>query len=339
MRHVLVPKSITRSEPPWGRVCALHGESMGTSWSVRFVGNGLPSEAVLQHAVQRELDGVVEQMSHWDARSNLCRYNAGAAGSRHVLPDAFYEVLRCAMDVARQSGGAYDPAAGAIVNLWGFGPDKRYQDKDFSPPSPEAIRQALDHGNWQRIAIEEERRVASQPGGLLLDFSSIAKGFGVDRVAQCLDEQGIHHYLVDVGGELRGAGVKPDGQPWWVGIEQPVADGLPGNDAVDETVLALHGLSVASSGDYRRYVELGGRRYAHTLDPRTGYPIANGVASVTVIHPSCMQADALSTALTVLGIEEGLRFAEERKLAARFVVRGGHGMREHATAAWKEMLQ
>jgi FAD:protein FMN transferase len=309
---------------------------MGTSWSVKFVADASHAEGPAREAAQRELDGVVAQMSHWDRASNLGRYNAGAVGSWHEIPDAFYEVLSCAMDTAAQSQGAYDPAAGALVNLWGFGPDNRYQDKDFSPPSPQQIAQALTLGNWQSIAIEERQRKVFQPGGLQLDFSSIAKGYGVDRVAQCLDEQGIHHYLVEVGGELRGAGVKPDGQPWWVVVEQPGGEHMP--DA-DDIVLALHGLSVASSGDYRRNFQTNGRRYAHTLDPRTGYPIANDVGSVTVIHRSCMQADALSTALTVMGVEEGLRFAEEKALAARFVLRNGEGFYETESSAWKELLQ
>jgi FAD:protein FMN transferase len=338
MRHVLVPKYISPGEPPRGRLCAVHGETMGTSWSVSFIADESQSEPAVQEAVQRELDQVVAQMSHWDSRSNLSRYNVGAAGSWHDLPDAFYAVLVCAIDIAAQSQGAYDPAAGAIVNLWGFGADKRYQDRDFVPPSPEQIRGALEHGNWQSIAIEERERKIFQPGGLQLDFSSIAKGYGVDRVAQCLDERNIHHYLVEVGGELRGAGVKPDGQPWWVGIEEP-SSAIPGYSGTEETLLALHGLSVASSGDYRRHVEVNTQRYAHTLDPRTGYPIANEIASVTVIHPSCMNADALSTALTVMGVEEGLCFAEERALAARFVVRSGTGLRETATSAWQELLQ
>ncbi|MGV3741136.1 MAG: FAD:protein FMN transferase [Burkholderiaceae bacterium] len=339
MRHVLVPSLISPDAPPRGRVQAVHGQTMGTSWSVRFVSDAPNQEASLKEVVQCELDQVVAQMSHWEPQSNLGRYNAGAAGSWHDLPEAFYEVLGCAIDIAAQSRGAYDPAAGAIVNAWGFGPNGKYRDREFLPPSPEQIAEAMQYGNWESIAIADEHRKVFQPGGLQLDLSAIAKGYGVDRVAQCLDEQGLHHYLVDVGGELRGAGVKPDGQPWWVGIEQVQIESKHPTQCTEETILALHGLSVASSGDYRRYAEIDGRRYAHTLDPRTGHPIANDVASVTVIHPSCMKADALSTALTVLDVEEGMRFAEDRKLAARFIVRQSVGLQEHATSAWKDMLQ
>ena len=172
-----------------------------------------------------------------------------------------------------------------------------------------------------------------QPGGVQLDLSAVAKGYGVDRLAFYLKSQGVQHYLVEVGGELRGAGLKPDGQPWWVVLEQvPGADGA---EAADELVLALHGLSVATSGDYRRYFERDGRRYSHTIDPRNGVPIANDLASVTVVHPQCMAADAWSTALTVLGAEQGLRLAERLGLAARFVARSGA---EHLSTHLRNML-
>jgi thiamine biosynthesis lipoprotein len=144
----------------------------------------------------------------------------------------------------------------------------------------------------------------------------------------------VLHYLAEIGGELRGAGMKPDGQPWWVELE-----GVPGAATEGGQVLvALHGLAAATSGDYRRSYQHGARRASHTLDPRSGYPIANDVASVTVLHASCMAADALSTALTVMGLEAGLAFAEARGLAARYLVRGQPGLQERTSSAWRAML-
>lgn len=168
----------------------------------------------------------------------------------------------------------------------------------------------------------------------MLDLSSVAKGYAVDQMARCLERHGVHHNLVEIGGELRGAGTKADGQPWWVELE-----GVPGSEGQAAAAVALHGLAVATSGDYRRFYHQGQRRASHTLDPRTGYPIANDVASVTVLHASCMAADALSTALTVMGPAEGIAFAEAQQLAARFLLRGPGGLAEVCSGAWRALLQ
>jgi thiamine biosynthesis lipoprotein len=183
------------------------------------------------------------------------------------------------------------------------------------------------------VELDRAGRRLLQPGGAVLDLSSIAKGYAVDRLARCLERRGLHHYLVEVGGELRGAGVKPDGHPWWVEIE-----GVPDAGGA-QAIVALHGLSIATSGDYRQYFTQNRRRVSHTLDPRTGWPIAHDVASVTVLAPTCMAADALSTVLTVLGPVAGLAFAERRALAARFLVRRAGALEEIHTPAWKALLQ
>jgi len=304
---------------------------MGTSWSVRLAVDPAAAPVPdLQQGIQQQLDTVVAEMSHWEADSDLGRFNRAAAGSWHVLPPAFFDVLSYAMGVARDSGGAYDPCAGALVNLWGFGPHGRFDQPDFTPPAAQQIASA----RAQPVLLEQGSRRALQPGGVQLDLSSVAKGYSVDRLAYYLKTLGVQHYLVEVGGELRGAGVKPDGQPWWVALEQVAGAG----EHPDELVLALHGLAVATSGDYRRYFELDGRRYSHTIDPRSGMPIANDLASVTVVHAQCMAADAWSTALTVLGCEQGLRLAERQGLAARFVARDAGGFSEHMTTHLRDML-
>ncbi len=339
MRRVLLPHHIWEDAPPAGGVVHDYaGRSMGSSWSVRLVSaQAIPG---LQQGLQRQLDDVVAQMSHWETDSDLGRFNRAPAGSWQVLPLALFEVLSFALEVAQASRGAYDPCAGALVNLWGFGPHGRFGEADFVPPSTSQVSAALAQHAQQRSTFELDResRRAHQPGGMQLDFSAVAKGYGVDRLAYFLKSQGVQHYLVEVGGELRGAGVKPDGQPWWVALEQ-VADAGAGAAAPDELVLALHGLSVATSGDYRRYFQRGAQRYSHTIDPRGGTPIANDLASVTVLHPHCMAADAWSTALTVLGAEAGLALAERQGLAARFVTRGATGFSAQISTAMKAMLE
>lgn len=338
MRRVVLPLHIDDSAPPEGSVLREYaGLSMGTSWSVRLAAPAQALAGELQAGLQAQLDAVVAQMSHWEADSHLSRFNRAAAGSWHVLPAAFYDVLAFALEVARLSGGAYDPCGGALVNLWGFGPHGRFGAADFVPPTPAAVAQALAQRGAAAVLLEPAQRRAWQPGGVQLDFSAVAKGYAVDRLAFYLKSQGVQHFLVEVGGELRGAGVKPDGQPWWVQLEQ-VADGPSAAAAPQELVLALHGLAVATSGDYRRYFRHGAQRYPHTIDPRRGVPIDNGLASVTVVHPHCMAADAWSTALTVLGVRDGLALAERLGLAARFVERSGEGLREYLSTPFQHML-
>jgi thiamine biosynthesis lipoprotein len=342
IRRVLVPRDIAAPpRPPEGGVLhALDGRCMGTGWSVRVAAApGLALEP-LRQGIQRELDDVVAQMSHWDEHSDLGRFNRAPAGHWQALPAAFLQVLQYALSVAADSGGACDPAAGALVNLWGFGPDpaRRHDQPGFRAPQAGAIGEALACSGWQRLRLDAAAGRIRQPGGLQLDLSAVAKGHAVDRVAGYLDAAGLPHHLVEIGGELRGSGVKPDGQPWWVQLEPPTTAPSAG---LAEHLVALHGLSVATSGDYRRYfIEPGEgglepRRLPHTLDPRTGRPIANGLASVSVLHPQCMAADALSTALTVLGPVKGPLWADERGIAALFITRrAGGGFGEHMTRAF-----
>jgi thiamine biosynthesis lipoprotein len=336
MRAVLVPLEIDPALPPSGsRPHSVAGVSMGTGWSARMM---LPPgvEAGLGTLLLGELDEIVAQMSHWEAGSLLSRYNRAPAGSWHPLPPQFFEVMDYALSVFEETGGAYDPAAGALVKLWGFGAVGRYDQAGFYAPAPDAVAAALAQRASCQPRLDRARRSLYQPGGAMLDLSSVAKGHAVDRLALRLEALGVRHYLVEAGGELRGAGVKADGQPWWVELEGvPDAIGAP----IPQSVVALHGLAVATSGDYRRYFHHAQRRVSHTLDPRSGYPIANDVASVTVLAPTCMAADALSTALTVMGVEAGLAYAEARGLAARFLLRRDGGLMEVDTAAWQGLLQ
>jgi thiamine biosynthesis lipoprotein len=328
MTRVLVPQL---AEPParpiGGAVLALDGRSMGTTWSVKLVAPPTANAEALTAMVQRQLDVVVAQMSPWERGSDLSHYNRAAAGTWTALPAAFAQVLACALDVAGRTGGAFDPTLGALVALWGFGP------RPFSgaPPEPAAIAQARETAGWRRVVLDGDRLL--QPGGLRLDLNGVAKGFAVDQVASALDRAGARSYLVEVGGELRGTGAKPDGQPWWVELERP-----PGVGEGPRTLVALHGLSVATSGDYRRFFEHDGRRYAHTLDPATAAPVAGGPVSVTVLDQSCMRADAYATALTVMAPDAALAFAADHGLAALILTLGPSGLEERLSPALAAML-
>ncbi|AOY94974.1 thiamine biosynthesis protein ApbE [Cupriavidus sp. USMAA2-4] len=355
MNRVLIPLSPAAGQAPpphapGARLCRWQGEAMGTTWSVLAAlparaGTGVADGAqgmdaveglagvestdAVQAAIDGVLAGVVAQMSNWRGDSDIGRYNRAAPGTWLTLPADAAAVVACALQVARDSGGAYDPSAGPLVDLWGFGPAPRRS----TPPAPAEVELARARCGWQRVGFDAAERRLQQPGGLSLDLCAIAKGFAVDAVSRRLAALGLPHHLVEIGGELRGAGTKPDGTPWWVELETPAAD-----TGGARTLVALYGLAVATSGDYRRYFDCGGRRYAHTLDPRTGYPASHALASVTVLHAECMLADALSTALTVLGPEAGLAFARGRQLAARFLLRTPHGFEERLSPAFEAML-
>jgi len=350
MNRVLIPLSLAGTAPPptpapGSLLQRWQGDTMGTTWSVLAAVPPPPAGAdpallaagadALQAAIEAVLDGVIAQMSNWAEDSDIGRFNRAAAGTWQALPADAAAVLQCALQVARDSGGAYDPSAGPLVDLWGFGPAPRRS----APPSVPEVELARARCGWQRLAFDAEARRMYQPGGVSLDLCAIAKGFAVDALSRKLAELGLPHHLVEIGGELRGAGIKPDGMPWWVELESPVAEADADADAaVQATLVALCGLSVATSGDYRRYFDSGGRRYAHTLDPRTGYPASHALASVTVLHAECMQADALSTALTVLGPEAGMAFARRQALAARFLLRTPDGFEERLSPAFAAML-
>lgn len=336
MRNVMVPLTVDAAMPPGGSTLyTTSGTSMGTGWSARLMLPPGADGAALDRVLQAELDEIVAQMSHWEAASLLSRFNTAPGGSWHVLPLQFHEVLDYALQVHADSAGAYDPAAGALVDLWGFGARGRYDQSGFHAPQRDAITALLAQRAARQPVLDRAGRRVLQPGGAVLDFSSVAKGYAVDRMAHCLEQRSVRHFVVEAGGELRGAGVKDNGEPWWVEIE-----GVPDSDADGvRTIVALHGLAIATSGDYRRYFQHGARRVAHTLDPRSGYPVGHDLASVTVLASTCMAADALSTALTVLGPNDGLAFAEQRGIAARFLVRAETGLIETTTGAWRLMLQ
>lgn len=289
------------------------GESMGTEWSLIAVA---PPDDVRQ-GVQAALDLVVAQMSQWEPDSDLSRFNQGAPGVWREIPPELAHVVSVAVDISLASGGAFDPGLGRLTEAWGFGSAGRADEV----PDPPAIAD-------RTIDFDRAARRVRRSEGAALDLSGIAKGYGVDLAAEWLLTRGVRHFLLEVGGELRGEGIQPDGQPWWVDVESPPSS------SVSPCRIALHDLSVATSGNYRRGFRVDGHHYSHSFDPETGRPIVNGVSSVTVIHRLCIMADGWATALTVLGPRAAIALADAQGLAACVVA----GDREHVSAAWRDML-
>lgn len=301
----------------------LEGQSMGTGWSV-LIGDAGADETRARPLIEAELQQVVAQMSTWEPDSDLSRFNAAAAGTQHPVPAQLQAVLKAALALAEDSGGAFDPTVGPLVELWGFGPGRPRQ----AAPAPAEIEALRGRIGWPRVQFEGGGLI--QPGGLSLDLSAIAKGYAVDRIAEALRAAGYVDLLIEVGGELRAHGQHPNGRPWRVGLEGPSVEGAA-------TGIVLRDQAVATSGDYRQFFEQDGRRYSHMIDPRSGQPIAQAGIAVSVVHASCMQADGLATTLSVLGPEQGFEWASERGIAARFVYRADDAWQERRTPAFEAL--
>lgn len=313
-----------------------HGRSMGTTWSVQADLPPAASEQAVQRGIQAELDRVDGQMSTYQPQSDLSRFNRAPAGSWQSLPPEFFEVLQHALQLAKDSGGAYDPTVGPLVNLWGFGPDQRPRQ----PPGAAAVAAAKAHVGWWRLKLDPAEHRAWQPGGVEVDLSAVAKGYAVDQVGRYLQRIGAAAWLVEVGGELKAHGRKPGGVPWRVGIERP--DAAAGAvTAADELVrtIVLEGRAIATSGDYRHVFEDNGQFYSHHIDPRSGRPVPHEVASVSVLADDCMQADPLGTTLSVLGAERGMAYARQHDLAVLMIVRTAQGFEQRLSPAFISEMQ
>ncbi|AWH28372.1 FAD:protein FMN transferase [Stenotrophomonas sp. YAU14A_MKIMI4_1] len=311
-------------------IARLGGTTMGTTWSVSLVAPRQRDLHPLHAGIQARLDAVVAQMSTWEPGSDLSRYNSAPAGQHCVLPAETRHVLACAQTIAAASDGAFDPTVGPLVALWGFGAHAGPR----ALPSTDVLQATRERCGWQRLQWQGDALL--QPGGLELDLSAIAKGFGVDHVAAWLRSQQIDAALIEVGGELAGYGHKPDGQPWRVLVES-----APEEDAASELpprVLALHGKAVATSGDRWHQYSTDGQAYSHSLDPRTGMPVRQVAAAVTVVADDAMHADAWATALTVLGQAAGMALAEREGLAVRYLQRSTGGPQEHLSSAFQRLL-
>ncbi|GMV98555.1 MAG: FAD:protein FMN transferase [Phycisphaerae bacterium] len=306
----------------WAR---FSGRVMGTSYALTLAGRtssaGLLED--LHRGVAAELHRIEALMSTYRPDSEVSRFNAARGEAWLAVSPETARVVAEAIDIGRRSGGAFDITVGTLVGLWGFGPGGR----PGRVPGDDDITAARLHVGLDALEVRLDPPAIRKHDPLRrIDLAGVAKGFGVDRAAAVLDAQGVEDYLLEVGGEIRARGRNALGSPWRVGIEAPGAE-----SRAIHRVLPLANLAVATSGDYRIFFDHQGRRYSHTIDPRTGRPVCHGVTSVTVVHPSCMHADAWATALTVLGPHEGLAVARREKLAALMLVQNAGALRELRT--------
>lgn len=300
------------------------GPTMGSHYSLKYVaGAATPAQPEVRQALEEILLEVDRQMSTWRPDSAVSHFNQLPAGSCQIMPAPVLELVRFGGQLSRASGGAFDLTLQPLLDLWGFGPQSRVS----WVPSAEQIAAARALTGYQHLRIEGEQ--LCKDVAVQLDLDSIAAGYAVDRIGARLGEQGIASYLLNVTGELKVQGRKPDGSAWQVALEVPRDD-----RQVAQQVLALDGQGVSTSGDYRNYFEQDGQRYAHTFDPHTGAPVRHDLAAVTVIDPSALRADGLSTLLMVLGGERGLAYAEQAGIAALFVRRRGQAFVSYPSSAF-----
>ncbi|XXD78240.1 FAD:protein FMN transferase [Pseudomonas sp. Z5-35] len=288
------------------------GPTMGSRYSIQYVRHvATPGLKEVRGEVENILAEVDRQFSTYRGDSDIERFNALPADSCAVMPGPVLELIRVGEQLSSQSDGAFDLTVEPLLNLWGFGPQSRTEEV----PSADALAQVRQRVGYRHLHIDGER--LCKDAAVEVDFNSIAAGYAVDRIAARLKALGIDSYLAEVTGELKAVGRKPDDSAWRIALEEPRDD-----KRVAERVIELKGYGVSTSGDYRRYFERGGRRYSHTFDARTGAPVLHSLASVTVIHPSAMMADGLSTLLLILGPEQGWDYAQEHGIGVFFVLRG-----------------
>ncbi len=282
---------------------------MGTRWSALFYAPPGFDAGSVRAALQAAIDEVDAQMSIWKPDSDLMRLSRTPAQEWVTLPGRLLEVIRLGVAIGRASGGAFDIGIGDAVTAWGFG---------SANASSERIRSAMQA---RRVpahdALEFDGARVRKRVPITLDLNGIAKGYGVDRLADTLGGFGIGDGLVGIDGEMRAMGLRPDGEPWSVAVEQPDPE-----RRAPHSILSLQDCAVATSGDYRHWVDVQGRRLSHTMDPARGAPLLRSPASVTVIAPTCAEADAWATALMVLGPDKGGTLAGRLGIEALFLHRG-----------------
>lgn len=304
------------------------GPTMGSTYSVKFVQSAsAPNAEALQADVQAILASVDKQMSTYRSDSDLETFNHAAAGC-YAMPAPILQLVEYGTELARKTDGAFDVTLEPLITLWGFGAKSRGQQV----PDDAALARVREQYGYQHLQVRDGQ-LCKDRDAIQVDLNSMAAGYAVDHIAAMLESKGVSSYLVEVTGELKAVGRKPDGAPWRIAIEAPQSDVR----AVQQ-IVELDGLSVSTSGDYRNYFEQDGRRFSHTLDPRQAAPINHTLASVTVVTPSAMEADGLSTLLMVLGPEEGLRFAEAEHIPALFVSRVDEGFVSRGSSAFNALF-
>ena len=312
------------------RVIKMQGATMGTSYHITVYSK---DPRYGKEEIQRRVDTVLEQvnaqMSTYDPESELSKFNQHYSTEPVVISRALERVVSRAIEIADETDGVLDVTVGPLVNLWGFGPQNRPEEV----PTQAQLDEIEAYVGYEKLAINNHQLSKSHPK-VYVDLSTIAKGYGVDRVASLLEDLGINQYLVEIGGEIVASGGKPDNEPWRLAIEKPVS-----TERAVQQVVSFNEGALATSGDYRNFYVEEGRRYSHIIDPETGAPIQHKLVSVSVYANDCMSADAYATALMVMGPERAKAFAQQHKLAVMLVFKTDEGFQEFVSPQFEPLLQ
>jgi thiamine biosynthesis lipoprotein len=314
------------------REIRLAGKTMGTTYHITIVGGYFTAVAPLQKAIDERLAAINTSMSTYQPDSTISRFNRLRSVDRAFPIDAdFQTVMKVSQTLYRITDGAWDGTLDPLIDLWGFGRTRRPEDR---VPSAEEIKALLPLVGFGHIVMDTEGRLHKRLPSVSLDLASVAKGYGVDAVAALIRDRGFTDYIVEIGGEVYAAGTRMDGEAWRVGINKPDPD-APYDQVY--RVVHLQDRAFATSGDYRNFFEIDGRRYAHIIDPRTGYPVSNGVVSVSVTADNCVLADGLATALMVMGASPGLDLVDRLEgVECLIITRDTEGrLHDHASRGFR----
>ncbi len=327
---VIILSACFPSNPSNKTEVLLQGRTMGTSYNIKVVATQEQlDELKLQQQIDEALKQVNQAMSTYIPSSEISQFNQSNSTEAIEISAGFARVLAESIRIGELTQGKLDVTVGPLVNLWGFGPEQRPE----TVPNDKLLQETRKRIGLSNILLEGNQLSKKIPA-LYIDLSTIAKGYGVDIVAELIEANGFFNYLVEIGGELRVKGFKSTGELWAIAIEKPVS-----NERSVQEIIIPKDNAVATSGDYRNYFEAGGERFSHIIDPATGKPIKHNLVSVTVIHPSSMTADGLSTALMVMGMEQGLAFAKDHDIAALFISKRENGFDEYFTVKFKQYFK
>lgn len=306
------------STPPVpSAVTVLEGKTMGTSWRVSVVNMDKPRASELQQKIQAQLDADDQLMSTWKKDSALMRFNASNSLTPWPVSEAMADIVTTSLRIGSKTDGAMDITVGPLVNLWGFGPDKQ----PVTIPSQEQIDAAKARTGLQHLTVTQEagrQYLQKDLPDLFVDLSTVGEGYAADHLARLMEQEGIPRYLVSVGGALASRGMNGDGKPWRVAIQKPTD-----RENAVQAIVDINGHGISTSGSYRNYYELNGKRLSHVIDPQTGRPITHNLVSVTVIAPTALEADGWDTGLMVLGPQQAKEVARREGLAVYMMTKEG----------------
>ena len=306
------------------------GLTMGTSYNIKLELPAGTDRETVRLGINKVLNDVNQRMSTYLVDSELSIINKTETTKKIPISKELSDLLVTALSISWITNGAFDVTVGPLVNLWGFGPVKTRP----AIPSRELIEQTLARTGYEKITLGlNPSYIKKSRPDLYLDLSGIAKGYGVDQIAAYLDTLAVKNYMVEVGGEIKAKGTNAEGSLWRIGIEKPVSD-----QRQVERIMQLDNMGMATSGDYRNFFEIDGKRYSHIIDPATGYPVSHNLVSATVLEKTTTEADAYATALIVMGPDKGVKFANDNKMSVMFIIRKGNGFTEKYTGSFKNYL-